>query len=174
MIELAEVRIKPKPNKTTTFMRKLNDILYLCGLRNFWVEPERFSNKFTSRYNVVSNIIHVTAFGFVILLLSGFITQKNLTKKQQADIVVNLANPFSQFYCFVFIYHSKLVREILYRLIVDLKEDQNDVLVERGMIRKLKVYLIVFIGSGLSALIGFGVYGVYQKIQSGQLVTFLI
>lgn len=155
-------------NETTKLFQKLNTVLYLCGLTDFWIEDVKLPAKFIKFYNVLSMFINVLMFAFMMLEVGAFFTQKNLNEKQAADrLVFGISHPILYIYCLTLINYKKDVKEVLYQLAVVLKNVYNNWDVEIQMIRKLTFYLMAYVASCGLCIVFYGANAWIQYIRLG-------
>lgn len=158
-----------KPNDTTKFFDGLNKILYILGLPNFWIEAVKLSERFVKIYNIISPIIHGTTVIFSILQFGALFTQQHLDAKQKSDAMVGMSNPLTVMFVLIYYYYRDESREVLYYLAVVLKEVHNDADIERNLIKKLRFYLIAYSCSASAILGYYGLNGLMQVVQAGEL-----
>lgn len=156
------------PNEMSTFFIKLNNITYLLGLPNLWVDDAHvpISTK-------IQKGLRFSLSGMMILLIfaeyAAFFTQTNLTEKQESD---RLLFGFSHTSLFSYVmsveYHKERITKTLYELVVVLKEMYNDRDVERKMIRKAMYNATGFSCICMSAVVFYAYDGIMQVIKEGK------
>nr|QRF70984.1 odorant receptor [Semiothisa cinerearia] len=126
------------PNKTAAYFYKLSYIVFFLGSPNFWIEDLNLPDTFYKTYRRASRYLNVLFTYFIVFELGSFITQKNLTKTQEADLMVYaIAHPIMFSYTWILSKYDKDV-QTLFRLILRLKSIYNDKDVEEKWLKKSK------------------------------------
>nr|WCC57336.1 odorant receptor 1 [Papilio dardanus] len=164
---------KMSKNLTASFFKTLNDYLHFFGVSNLWTEKLDRSGSSVNRR--VSKVITLCLYIFVISETIGFFTQPNLTEKQSSDrLLLGISHPILINYYTSVEYHKEKLKKIIHALSVALKNVYNDQKVERGMIRKSKLYSAAYLFSFSSALISYGIDALIQVFMKDGTFTTVI
>lgn len=155
------------PNKTAKLFYKLCLICYYFGLPNFWVEPLPFPKKIAVPYRILSSIITVLVYVFVLSELAAIFTQKNLTAKQESNqMVFIMSHPMLWSYSVSFCRQINKVKKILGD-IMKLKVVYNDEGVEKRMMKKSRFYCAAYCGMCAVSMLMYSFDAIMQVIKQG-------
>nr|QNS36215.1 olfactory receptor 19 [Mythimna separata] len=158
-----------KPNEMTKLMDTINTIGFLCGLKDIWITDVKFSKRFINIYNKVDYIIDILNVLFTLSVLGSLFTQKDLTEKQANDrLIYSIVFPGQMILYFLTLFHKQETRNVLYHLVVVLKERQNDAALEREMIKKIKLLFISFFWLITFINVAYGFHALYQVVIAGE------
>ncbi|KAJ8733561.1 hypothetical protein PYW08_001859 [Mythimna loreyi] len=157
-----------KPNGITKLMDKINTLGFLCGFKNIWITEVNLSKRFIKIYNKVEYVIDLFNLIFTVSIVGSFFTQKSLTETQASDrLIFTIIFPGHMMLYYVLLYYKQETRNILYHLVVVLKEHQNDAALEREMIKKVKVLYFSLAGVIVTVFVAFGLRALYQVVNAG-------
>lgn len=155
-------------NKTAEYYYKINYIVFFLGSPNFWIDDLNISKLIYRTYRVLSKFLNMTIPLFIIFEIGGFITQKNLTKKQESDIMIyGISHPILISYSLILWSHEENMKK-LYAHLLGLKNIYNDIKVEDMMLRKAKRDSIALALSCVVSVLLHSVSACLQFINSGQ------
>lgn len=160
-------------SKTADFFYKASKLVFIIGSTNYWFEHMTSKRNFII-IRIVSRIIDIGVLVFIIMQLAAFSTQKNLSEKQKEHrVVYAFMHPMTYG---VFLYISKdkkTIRDVIFSLVVKMKEVYNDKKVESQMVKQSKFYLKLYLSTGMFTMLMQSMESVKQVIQSGIKLLFI-
>ncbi|XP_026322502.1 uncharacterized protein LOC113232090 [Hyposmocoma kahamanoa] len=160
-------------NKTKEFFFYIAQKVYLLGASNYWSEDLKLPKSF---YKIHDNLFLITDFIIILFIGSEWLalfTQKNLTYKQSGDLFVfACSHPILHLYSFFMKFNKDKISEVLLHLTINLKKSFNDHDVEERMIRRSKIYTMIFVIIACSTLLSFGVDALlHGRVADGTFTT---
>ncbi|XP_072940005.1 uncharacterized protein [Epargyreus clarus] len=162
--------------KTRELFHKINNYTCIMGLLNFWgadVHVPRISTN--PCYIYFCKFINIFILMLVLMEISAIFKVGEFDAKQTSDwIVLALTDPiFYSLYLSVIYYKSK-VKDLLVCLTVMLKNVYNDEIIEQRMVKRVKIYMIVFLLLCFLTLALYGIDGLIQVIRLGTILFIFI
>lgn len=156
-------------NRGTQYFTYLGRFIYFLGLPYIWIEDGsqfRFEKLFKS-YKYVSNVIIII---FIFMEWGAFFTQDNMSPKQRLDLnFFGFSQPLQ--YTFILSIHKyeDQIRQLIFNMVVVVKQTYNDEEVEKLMIRKMKLYSTTFSCIFIMALFLYGIDALVQVLCKGKI-----
>lgn len=124
------------PNKTAEYFYKISYISFLLGMPNFWIENLGIPNAFAKPYEVLSKFCNMTFFVLIPLELGAFVTQNNLTNKQESDRwIYCISHPILLAYIVIISRQDRKIKDWVSH-VLELKKVYNDPTVEVQVITR--------------------------------------
>nr|AST36407.1 putative odorant receptor OR58 [Cydia nigricana] len=164
------------PNSSTRYFQMLTQFIYIVTATNFWfVEDVKLPSNFLKVYNLVSKFLEVIIITFVFTGFGASYTQKNLTDKQNTDVFMKSTSSlciYTMYGCII--YKREEIKQLLFLLMVTLKEIYNDK-IEKQMMMKIKIYMIGLMFFGCAApMMSYGLEGAFHAVTSNATFTTVI
>lgn len=124
------------PNKTAAYFYITSYIVFFLGSPNFWIEDLKCSKTFYKVYRHLSHCLNLILACFIVFELGAFVSQKNLTTKQETDLMIyGISHPILCFYSVILWSHDGDIKK-LFSHILRLKSYYNDEKVEDKQLKK--------------------------------------
>uniref|UniRef100_A0A2A4J6Z3 Odorant receptor n=1 Tax=Heliothis virescens TaxID=7102 RepID=A0A2A4J6Z3_HELVI len=162
-------------SQTTEFFYKINFLIYLFGLPNFWIEELKLSKTFVKIYDKF--LVFSDGFIYLLILLEfgSFFTQTNLTEKQMSNLVVfAMSHPVLCSFGVIMSRLKKKIRLVMYSLAVSLKREYNDPVVEKQMISHSVTYVSALSFSYVMTMIMYAADAFWDMIHNGSTFTTIV
>ncbi|XP_063893414.1 uncharacterized protein LOC110381828 [Helicoverpa armigera] len=159
-------------SKTTDFFYKINFVIYLFGMPNFWIEDLKLSKTFVKIYDKFSAFSNGLIYIMILSEIGSFFTQTNLTEKQMSNLLVfAISHPMLCSFSIMMSRLKKKIRLVMYSLAVSLKREYNDPEVEKHMIAHSLTYVSGLSVSYVMTMIMFAVNAFWDMMQNGIVST---
>ncbi|CAF4816312.1 unnamed protein product [Pieris macdunnoughi] len=157
-------------NKTSEFIAQLSRLQFMCGLTYVWVDNNK--SRFFVYFNKVATIL---LYSFILSEIASLFTQTHLSEKQASDqILFVISHPVLMSYSLSCVYYGEDIKKLLFKLSVDLKGRYNDLEIENEMIRKAKLYSVLYVMTLSAALFFYAFDAVSQVIRTDGTFTTII
>lgn len=160
-----------KQTEMIKLLDKLNTIGFLFGLKDIWFTDIKLSRRFIHIYNKIEYVIDVINVFYALSILGSFFTQHNLSEKQAADrLMFSIILPGNMIMYYLSLLYKQETKDLLYQVVVVLKERHNDAGVEREMIKKIKMFSMSLCGLICIVAVAFGLHALYRVVTAGGIV----
>lgn len=123
-------------NKTAAHFYRTSYIVFFLGSPNFWIEDLKVTKPFYRVYRRTSQLLNALLPCFIVFELGSFVTQRNMTKKQETDLMIyGISHPLLYCYSLILWSHCEDVRK-LFAHVLRLKNFYNDEQIEGKMLQK--------------------------------------